>query len=294
MRLDISVLIATVGGMLVVAGLLHATPRLGRLGRRVADSIARAPLLDVAVFLLTAGPAVGALVAGVALGTGFWSVVWLMVVAGIGQIVAMQVWIRAHELVKGLPPKENRITTVLNARVGRFRNHAAVWCTAPAIPVFWAVRFAEIFVYPFVARLAGLPRYRHREWVSVSRQKFDGLVGHDRIWCLYCDWMTGVWSLGGEMLRNVESFWCPIRFLDAKKCANCVVDFPDVAEWTPAGGTMAQVADLLREKHSGDKPNAWFGHPVRLTVGGSPAETLHGAPGRSAEPEVVGSGDDGT
>ena len=47
--------------------------------------------------------------------------------------------------------------------------------------------------------------------------KVEGLVGHDRIWCLYCDWMTGVWSLGTEMLRNVESFWCPLRFSsDAK------------------------------------------------------------------------------
>jgi hypothetical protein len=211
-----------------------------------------------------------------------------MAVAVIGQVVAMQVWIRAHEMVKGLPPKENRITTVLNKRVGRLRNHAAVWCTAPAIPVFWGVRFAEIFVYPFVAGMAGLPRYRHRDWVSVSRQKFDGLVGHDRIWCLYCDWMTGVWSLGGEMLRNVESFWCPIKFLDAKKCANCAVDFPDVERWTPANGTMAEVADLLREQHSGDKPNAWFGHPVRLTVGGEPSEA--GRVEAKPEPEPTTAG----
>ena len=39
------------------------------------------------------------------------------------------------------------------------------------------------------------------------------VIGHALIWCLYCDWMTGVWSLGTEMLRNVESFWYPIRLL---------------------------------------------------------------------------------
>ena len=40
--------------------------------------------------------------------------------------------------------------------------------------------------------------------------------------------LTGVYSLGAEMLRNVESFWCPIRFYDGKKCDNCKLDFPDI------------------------------------------------------------------
>jgi hypothetical protein len=117
-------------------------------------------------------------------------------------------------------------------------------------------------------RLTRFPRYNSAEWIAVSRQKFTGLVGHDLIWCLYCDWMTGVWSLGSEMLRNVESFWCPIRFLDAKKCANCTTDFPDLdGAWTPADGSMADVTDLVAKKY-GDGFHGWFGHPVRLTVEG--------------------------
>src|SRR5262249_30687754 len=114
-----------------------------------------------------------------------------------------------------------------------------------------------------------LPKYRQGDWVNVSRQKFRGLVGHDLIWCLYCDWMTGVWSLGSEMLRNVESFWCPIRFASGKKCANCAVDFPDVFNgWVPADGTMADVASVLEAKYPAQGPQPWFGHPARLTVEG--------------------------
>lgn len=119
--------------------------------------------------------------------------------------------------------------------------------------------------YPPLTRLVGLPKYQAAEWINVSRHKFDGLVGHDRIWCLYCDWMTGVWSLGTEMLRNVESLWCPIRFSCPQKCANCSIDFPDVNNgWVAADATMKDVTDLLEEKYtSTPEPQPWFGHPSR-------------------------------
>jgi hypothetical protein len=80
--------------------------------------------------------------------------------------------------------------------------------------------------------------------------------------------MTGVYSLGGEMLRNVESFWCPIRFYDGKKCENCRTDFPDIDNgWVRADGNMNDVEQVMREKYT-NPPRAWFGHPVRLTVKG--------------------------
>jgi hypothetical protein len=104
--------------------------------------------------------------------------------------------------------------------------------------------------------------------VNVSRHKFSGLVGHDRIWCLYCDWMTGVWSLGSEMLRNVESFWCPIRFDSSKKCENCRFDFPDVNEgWVAADGNMGEVVQTLETMY-GNGERAWFGRRVQVSVGG--------------------------
>ena len=142
------------------------------------------------------------------------------------------------------------------------------WVTAVVTPLFWIVRVAEVFVYPLLTMLIGLPRYKQGDWVNVSRQKFSGLVGHDLIWCLYCDWMTGVWSLGSEMLRNVESFWCPIRFYEGKKCDNCKIDFPDVAgDWVKHDGTMMDVTTLLEAKYAGGE-RGWFGHPARLTVKG--------------------------
>jgi hypothetical protein len=260
--------------LLVVAILLHVGLRVSGADGRFARAVSGAPGLDVLVFTFTALPqVVGPILAGWA-GLG---------AAIVGQVVALLIWIVGHELVnrrrtRGRP----RIHRTLRTLVGGWRNHFAVWWTGLAVPVFWLIRLAEVLVYPPLTWTVRLPRYAHRDWVNVSRHKFEGLVGYDLIWCLYCDWMTGVWSLGSEMLRNVESFWCPIRFADAAKCANCAIDFPDVEHgWVAADGSLADVSALLREKY-GDDVNPWFGHPVRLTIG----ET--GAPREAGNAETTG------
>jgi hypothetical protein len=72
--------------------------------------------------------------------------------------------------------------------------------------------------------------------------------------------MTGVYSLGAEMLRNVESFWCPIRFYDGKKWANCSIDFPDINHgWVDANGTMTEVVATLDAHMPTKGAWSWFG-----------------------------------
>lgn len=263
----------TLIAMLFGAGLLHAIPKCGAPGRRLSAALCRAPLLDLPITYFTVAPLfVGPLVAGWAGLAG----------AAVGQVAGALAWTLLHELTHRRDMRGPRIVKVINRRVGRVRNHAATWVTAVVTPVFWVIRVAELVVYPPLTWLVDLPAYRHADWVNVSRHKFRGLVGHDLIWCLYCDWMTGVWSLATEMLRNVESFWCPIRFDSAKKCANCATDFPDVANgWVPAHATMSDVTDTLERMYGpGQSPRAWFGHPVRITVKGADVE--------EREPETAG------
>ncbi len=255
----------TLSIMLVAAGVLHLIPYLGSAGRAAAVRLCRAPGLDAVVFFFTGLPlVVGPILAG-------WKGLGAAVV---GQLAMLIVWTILHELTHPAARKRPRIVTTINRNVGAWRNLLAVYWTAIVTPMFLVVRLAEIAVYPALTWLVGLPAYRAGDWVSVSRQKFSGLIGHDLIWCLYCDWMTGVWSLGSEMLRNVESFWCPIRFRDDKKCANCSVDFPDLDHgWVDADGTIEDVARTLEEKYPPGQPiHAWFGHPVRLRVRGKPYE----------------------
>lgn len=252
----------TTVALLILAAAIHALQLFGAAGRAISSWFTIAPGLDLVVTLFTVAPMfVGPIVWG-----------WGGFVGGVaGQYAALLLWTFAHELVHFKKRRGPKIYKVNNKIVGTVRNLSACFLTSLAVPCFWAVRVAELFVYPAVAAVGGLPKYDSKEWVTVSRQKFSGLVGHDLIWCLYCDWMTGIWSLGSEMLRNVESFWCPIQFTDKAKCENCALDFPDVKHgWTPATGDIAEVAALVERKYLTEQPpsNAWFGHPVRLTVKG--------------------------
>ncbi len=251
----------------LVCAVLHALPRLGSAGKAVSAALCHAPGLDVVVFFLTTLP----IIAGpIAYG-------WAGFLGGlIGMYAVLALWTIAHEMAHPEARGGPRILKINNRMVGVTRNLVALFVTSWAVPVFALVRFAELVVYPPLVWLINLPRYDAKEYVAVSRHKFTGLIGHDRIWCLYCDWMTGVWSLGSEMLRNIESFWCPIKFQSHLKCENCKLDFPDVmADWVPFDSDMTAVTKKLEEQYLSDpRPasNAWFGHPVRMRVKGKPVE----------------------
>ena len=244
---------------LILAGLLHLLPKLGAVGRAVSACTLRAPLLDIVVATMTWAPWVVMLV---------WLGWWSFGGALLGQVVALYVWAFLHERANIAAARGPRIVKYLNKRVGMVRNHLALWVTVIALPAFWIVRFMQIAAYPMLIVILKFPRYRHADWINVSRTKFDGLVGHDLVWCLYCDWMTGVYVLGAEMLRNVESFWCPIRFYDGKKCDNCSIDFPDINNgWVAADKDMEAVVATMHKYYDGEH-RSWFGHPARLTVNG--------------------------
>jgi len=218
------------------------------------DKLCQPPALDFLISLLTWIPWV---VAFVLLG-------WPGLLGSlIGQLAALQVFNIVHTLIhRSHGPT---IHATLNRLVGPVRNYIGLYMTLPALPIFLAIRCAQVFCYPVMIWALRFPAYNFGDWIQVSRHKFSGLVGHDLLWCLYCDWMTGVYSLGAEMLRNVESFWCPIRFYSEKKCDNCRKEFPDISEWVPHNGTMSEVTRLLEAKYPPESkvPQSWYGHPDR-------------------------------
>jgi len=257
--------------MLIGAGFCHLAPKLGSAGPKFSEMLCSAPGLDIVITYFTILPLV--------VGSHFGG--WLgLLAAVVGQTVGMEAWEKLHEMAHRDATRGPRIVKVINSKVGRVRNFFATWITAVVTPIFWLIRVAEVAVYPWLTLLVRFPAYNDAEWVNVSRQKFQGLVGHDLIWCLYCDWMTGVWSLATEMLRNVESFWCPIRFASGKKCENCAIDFPDInGGWVDAAGTMADVTATLDRMYTSEGDHPWFGHRVRITVKGKELD-LVGSTGR--------------
>lgn len=236
----------------IVFAVLVAAAVFTRLAYAVTARITFAPLLDLFVSLFTWVPWV----------FGAWLGGWCGVLSALlAQFVFLHVFCAFDSLLRG---KRGRTLAAAHAKMlGWWRNEAALLLTTPAVVVFFLVRFAEIIFYPPMAWMAKMPRYRSSEWVNLSRHKYDGLVGHDLVWCWYCDWMTGVWALGSEMLRNVESFWCPIRFCEECKNRNVCTDFPDVEKWAKADGTMEDAVRAFEEHYDGRGKNSWWGHPDR-------------------------------
>ena len=218
----------------------------------ITENITRAPLLDVFVSLFTWVPWV----------SGAWLLGWPGIASAVvGQLVFLHAFCLVHRALRG---KKGRTLTDAQGRIlGPFRNQLCLMVQTPAVLVFAQVRLAEMFLYPPVAWLGKLPTYKSSEWVNLSRHKYDGLIGYDLLWCWYCDWMTGLWALGSEMLRNIESFWCPIQFRDAEKNRNASTDFPDIAKWAPADGTMEDAVRAFEAHYDGKRPNSWWGHPDR-------------------------------
>lgn len=236
----------------VIFGGLIVAVLFSKIAFAISEKITRAPMLDFFISLFTWMPWV----------VGGWLAGWLGIVASLcAQFFALHVFCLADRLIRG--KKGRTLTGAQNKLLGPVRNQIALLATTPAVPLFALVRVIELLVYPVVAWLAKLPRYRTGDWVNLSRHKYDGLIGYDLVWCWYCDWMTGLWALGTEMLRNIESFWCPIRFRDEVKNTNAIIDFPDIEKWAPADGTMEDVVRVFEKHYDGSQENSWWGHPDR-------------------------------
>lgn len=236
---------------IIFAGLV-AVAVVARVAFAITESVARAPWLDVFLSLFLWVPwAIG----------GVWMGLWGLGAALVAQFLFLHAFCLTHRLLRG---KKGRTLTDAQAKVlGPIRNQLCLLVQTPAVPAFLLVRAAEIFLYPPVAALGRLPRYRQGDWVNLSRHKYDGLVGYDLLWCWYCDWMTGLWCLGSEMLRNIESFWCPIQFQHETKNRVAAIDFPDVKQWAPPDGTMEDAVRLIEKHYDGKRENSWWGHPDR-------------------------------
>lgn len=224
---------------------------------KVNDFFSKAPGLDLAVFSFSGLPWI--------LAFNYNS--WIGIIQSIiGQLFVLYMFNLIHERVLNKQHKGGaKLYNTLNQIVGFTRNHLALLICLLALPIFLSIRLGQIFIYPLLRWTLRFPKYKASEWISVSRYKFNGLVGHDMVWCLYCDWMTGLHALTGEMLRNVESFWCPIRFYDGQKCDNCSLDFPDLNKWVSSDAKVEDVRNLLLNQYppNSKEDRTWFGFKDR-------------------------------
>ncbi len=233
---------ATVGLLIALNALLVITPRL------VKDKLFVGFGVDAVIGLFTLGPFALA-IALPAVRQGGWKA-WL-IAPGVSALFYLFVWCVLDEAVRG----KRRGFSIRRRwiRSDGWMRYALGWSILLAVPMFWLVRLAEVVVYPALNVAWGLPRLRTAEFIALSRHKTQGLVGADYIFCLYCEWMTGLWSLGTEMLRNIESMWCPLRFGRADQCERCQAIFPDIERWADPEEGMAGL-DRFYELHYEGRP----------------------------------------
>jgi len=167
------------------------------------------------------------------------------------QVAYLVTWCYYDEKRRGKPGTFS-IRAYWIKRDGWLRYLVGWFCTA-AIPLFFVIRLTEIVVYPVLIWAWGLPPLHARDYIQLSRHKWQGLVGADLLYCLYCEWMTGVWSLGSAQLQNIETMWCPLRFGHEGQCDKCKLFFPDIDDWARPETGMPGVEQFYKT-HYDDRP----------------------------------------
>jgi hypothetical protein len=230
---------ATIGWFALLTLLLFS------LGRR-CDWLARPPAIDLIVILYTVAPWGAAWIVGMRIHQHWAGGFGGLATSAAAQIIALELFDFIHlryALRSGIRSLE--INGAIERKFGKWNNRVCLWLTIPSIPFFLANRFG-FMGYVIFEKLLGFTHFNTADYITVSRQKIKNLIGADLVWCLYCDWMTGGWTLTTEILNEVESFWCPLQFADHGKCEKCA-QFFRTGHWAQPGCTsqeMSHVAGL--------------------------------------------------
>lgn len=69
-----------------------------------------------------------------------------------------------------------------------------------------------LFVYQQTCfRLYGIPLVRRRDYITAERKHLDYLNWIQKINCLYCSYVNGIFSYAVEIWGRTEKYWCPIK-----------------------------------------------------------------------------------
>jgi hypothetical protein len=69
-----------------------------------------------------------------------------------------------------------------------------------------------ISVYHFVAfPLYGIPRVKRSEYIIFDRRFLDYLNVVQKVHCIYCSYVNGLFAYSLEIAARTERYWCPIK-----------------------------------------------------------------------------------
>lgn len=75
-----------------------------------------------------------------------------------------------------------------------------------------------LFIYQHTAiRLYGIPLVKRSEYIVFDRKHLSYLNIMQKINCLYCSYVNGLFSYAVEIAGRTEKYWCPIKAAKRKK-----------------------------------------------------------------------------
>lgn len=70
----------------------------------------------------------------------------------------------------------------------------------------------SLFIYQQTAmRLYRIPLVRRRDYIELDRTHLNYLNTLQKINCIYCSYMNGLFSFAVEVAGRTEKYWCPIK-----------------------------------------------------------------------------------
>lgn len=87
-----------------------------------------------------------------------------------------------------------------------------------SLPFIYAMIFPAVFldifisVYQWVAfSLYGIPKVKRGDYIQYDRRFLDYLNWIEKIHCLYCSYVNGLFAYALEISARTERYWCPIK-----------------------------------------------------------------------------------
>ena len=93
-----------------------------------------------------------------------------------------------------------------------------------------------ISVYHFVAfPLYGIPKVKRKDFIVYDRRFLDYLNVMQKVHCLYCSYVNGLFAYSMEIAARTERYWCPIKAASKPRVNhgwyNEFADYGNPEEW---------------------------------------------------------------
>ncbi|MDD5464606.1 MAG: hypothetical protein PHP62_05655 [Candidatus Moranbacteria bacterium] len=112
-----------------------------------------------------------------------------------------------------------------------------------------------ISIYQFVAfPLYGIPKVKRKEYIVYDRRFLDYLNVIQKVHCLYCTYVNGLFSYAVEIGGRTERYWCPIKAASRPKYYHGwykdFADYGDPKDWNCKFNDHKAFAVIEKNKNS--------------------------------------------